>query len=762
MSRIGLFNAQGRSRVVICFFALSLASMFVAGLSPTAFGQGAAPSLKKLQPDTITVDSPTFTLRISGVRFRQGARALFDGKVLESSRLVEGNELILAEIDSSLIAGAATHTVQVLNPDGLATERRSLSVVEPDPERRIRLEGNAVEEGQGTDQTLELTGEDLRKASKVYVAGIRSPKTLLSDRKLTFTIPASLTTAAAYLPVTVIDKDDGGMSNTEIFYVVPRPASLESVDPEIVEVGSNAFKVQVRGNDFKAGARILVNGNPLITTNPETGLLEAVVPGMLRSSAGQLFVRVEQEGIQSADLNIVVSPSDAPFLLAASPTKIRQLEPTPLIWIVGSDFTHNLDLLIDGQIVEDSQVNRKRRTLVKVRLSDELISRLGPHTLQLIDRNGISSNITSFEVVSDVAVTTLAGGKEGSNPTCVSMDAALFRRPSRLTMGADGLIYVVDYQNHMIRSLDPVSSQVCTVAGAGIWGYSDSGDSPDFEPVFSYPLGILAQSDGTILVSDGGNDVIRRIRRGSGGAIKVETYAGANRTILSEDKRSRLHSTREGLRGFRAGEAATAAFRKPDDMVLAADGSIYVSDASNHSIRRIRQTGDQIIVETIAGNGAPGYADGDAANARFNVPTGLALSPDGQTLFVADTNNHRIRRINLSTLRVETLAGNGEEGNEDGPPFIANFRQPTGLAILPDGTIYVSEVGAGRIRQVDSSGNVSVVAGGFFNSASKNRDGSGVEARFSSPRGITLDVLRRVLYVADLENSSIRKIELPQ
>jgi sugar lactone lactonase YvrE len=746
------------------FFALSLASIFVGGLSSTAFGQAAAPSLKKLQPDTITVGSPTFTLRIKGVRFRQGARAIFDGKVLESSRLVEGNELIVAEIDSSLIAGAATHTVQVLNPDGLLTEKRNLSVVEPDPELRIRLEGNAVEEGQGVDLALDLTGEEFRRVSKVYVAGIRSPQTqFVSDRKLTFTIPASLTTAAAYLPVTVIDKDDGGMSNTEIFYVVPRPASLESVDPEIVEVGSDAFKVQVRGSGFKAGARILINGNPLTTTNPETGLLEAVVPGTLRSSAGQLLIRVEQEGIQSYDLNIVVSPSDAPFLLAASPIKIRQFETTPAIWVVGSDFTRHLDLLIDGKIFEDKQFNRKSSTLVKVRLSDELVSSPGLHTLQLIDKNGIASNITSFEVVSDVAVTTLAGGRrEGSNQNCVSMDAALFRRPSRLTMGADGLIYVVDYQNHMIRSLDPVSGQVCTFAGTGNWGYSDSGDSTDFEPTFSYPLGVLALNDGTILVSDGGNDVIRRIRRDSGGTIKVDTYAGANRIIQSEDRRNRFNSTREGLRGFRAGEAASAAFRKPDDIVMAADGSIYVSDASNHSIRRIRREGDQIIVETIAGNGAPGYADGDAANARFNVPTGLALSPDGQTLFVADTNNHRIRRINLSTLRVETLAGNGDEGNEDGPFFLANFRQPTGLAMMADGTLYVSEVGAGRIRQVDSSGNVSVVAGGFFNSASKNRDGSGVEARFSSPRGITLDVLHRVLYVADLENSSIRQIELPQ
>jgi hypothetical protein len=72
----------------------------------------------------------------------------------------------------------------------------------------------------------------------------------------------------------------------------------------------------------------------------------------------------------------------------------------------------------------------------------------------------------------------------------------------------------------------------------------------------------------------------------------------------------------------------------------------------------------------------------------------------------------------------------------------------------------VSEVSAGRIRRVDQWGNVSIVAGKFDDSLNKNRDGSGIRARFNSPRGIALDIARRVLYVADLENSAVRRIEL--
>jgi sugar lactone lactonase YvrE len=676
---------MGRT-IIVCFavILLSLVRPSIDGGPPSAFAQAVSPVLKTIQPDTISAQSATFTLRVNGKHFSSGARVVFDGAVLESSRVRSSGDHALAEIDSSLSRTPGVHTIQVVNPDGLASEKKSLSVVEANPDLRVRLDGDAVQEGQGTDLELEITGEGFaKKSSKVYVVGIKSPKThVISESRLTFILPSSLTEDAAYVPIVVTNKD-GSISNTDIFFVVPRPASLESVSPETVEVGPDDFRIEVTGSGFKPGARILLNGNYLATTNPEEGLLQATVPGQFRSSGGQLFVRVEQEGIQSSDLTIVVPPTDKPFIVVASPTKIRQGEDRPAIWIVATKFGEKSNVFIDGQRVEDEDVRSNTSTLIKVRLSEELVSIPGSHTVQITDRDDDRSNLISFEVVPDVVVDTLVGGRrEGLNEErCAAVDDVFLRRPSRLSVGPDGLVYVVDYQNHLVRSVNVDVGEVCSIAGTGLAGYSDSGDSPDFEPTFSYPLGIAIQADKSILVSDGGNGVLRRIRRAADGNVTLDTYAGANRFLEDEDRQKRSNSTRLGLEGFRDGDAADAAFRKPDDMAVAPDGSIYISDAGNHSIRMIRRDGERLVVNTIAGNGAPGYADGDASKARFNVPTGLALSPDGKSLFVADTNNHRIRRIDILTLRVETLAGSGEQGDDDGPSFVADFKQPTGLAM---------------------------------------------------------------------------------
>jgi len=200
-----------------------------------------------------------------------------------------------------------------------------------------------------------------------------------------------------------------------------------------------------------------------------------------------------------------------------------------------------------------------------------------------------------------------------------------------------------------------------------------------------------------------------------------------------------------------------AAFRLPDDIVIGSDGTIYVADAGNSVIRRIFQSGGQSSVETIAGNGVPGFADGDASRSRFNTPTALVLSLDEQFLFVADTNNQRIRRIDLVNRRVSTVAGGGSGEVLDGLKGQAIFAQPIGLALDSTGILYVSEFGLGDLRRIDTAGNVTTLAGGGGN---KFRDGLGLFARFNFPRGLAIDKQKGILYIADYENMAIRKIAL--
>ncbi len=708
------------------------------------------PLLNKLRPEVITAGTRTFTVRLEGKRFEEGAQVLFDGVALATSRISSKGKLLLADVDESLIAAPGTHTVQGMNPDGATTGTGTLTVVQQDPNRAIRLDGNAAQEDAGLIFFPRLRTEDFNQDSKVLVWGKSVAATQIGRDRVVIKIPPAFVNDAASIPITLRDKN-GNYSNTELFFIVPKPAFLQSIEPDTVDAGTEDFLLKVFG-DFKPDATVLVNDVELTATQRANGRLEATVPASLCTEPAQLFVRVQQDGIQSADTILSVTPSEAPFIYEISPLVIRQGEGRTTIDVIGANFDGKSTAQVDGN---DANVKNASRRSLTVVIPSDLTDSLGSHTVQVFDKDGNPTETTSFSVVPDVTVTTNAGrGRDGFNEeTCVSSEDALLRRPRRLVLGADGLVYFTDNQNHAIRTLNPDTGEVCTVAGTGLEGYNDSGNEAEFLPTFSFPNGLALDSSGTIYVTENGNGVVRRIQR-NGATNTVDTFAGLFTEIDDKERQKRLNSTRIGEDSYRDDDLLESGFRQPDDILVAPDGLIYIVDAGNHAIRRINLDGT---VETIAGNGVPGFADGEAHNARFNAPTGLALSADGKFLFVADTTNHRVRRIDLMAGIVETFSGNGNSGSEDGPAHVASFVQPIALAFDTDGTLYVSDVGSHTIRRVDLNGSVSALAGA---DASKYRDGTGVHARFDSPRGLAIDTQRRILYVADTENFRIRSITL--
>ncbi|MFY9609737.1 MAG: IPT/TIG domain-containing protein [Blastocatellia bacterium] len=709
------------------------------------------PVLNRLRPEVITAGTRSFTVRLEGKKFEEGAQVLFDGLALGTSRVSSKGKLLLADVDASLVAAPGTHTIQAMNPDGATTSLATLTVVQQDPNRAIRLDGSAAQEDSGLIFFPRLRTEDFNQSSKVLVWGKVVAATKLAGNRVEITIPPGFVNDPASIPITLRDKN-GNVSNTEIFFVVPKPAVLQSIDPEAVNAGSEDFLLKVFGS-FKPDATVLVNDVALPTTRRNNGRLEATVPASLVTEPAQLFVRVQQDGIQSADTILSVTPSEAPFIFEISPLVIRQGEGRTTIDIVGANFDGaTTTAQVDG--IEAKVKNASRRRLTVVILPD-LANSLGSHTVQVFDKDGIPTQTASFTVVPDVTVSTSAGrNRDGFNQeTCASSEDALLRRPRRLALGADGLVYFTDNQNHAIRTLDPGTGEVCTVAGTGLEGYNDSGNEAEFPPTFSFPNGLALDSNGTIYVTENGNGVVRRIQR-NGATRTVDTFAGLFTEIEDKERQKNLNSTRLGQDSYRDSDLLGSGFRLPDDILVAPGGLIYIADAGNHAIRRINLDGS---VETIAGNGVPGFADGEAHNARFNTPTGLALSADGKFLFVADTINHRVRRIDLMAGVVETFSGSGNSGSDDGPAHVASFVQPIALAFDTDGTLYVSDVGSHSIRRIDPNGSVSTFAGG---GSAKHRDGTGVQARFDSPRGLAIDAQRRIFYVADTENFRIRSIAL--
>ena len=206
-----------------------------------------------------------------------------------------------------------------------------------------------------------------------------------------------------------------------------------------------------------------------------------------------------------------------------------------------------------------------------------------------------------------------------------------------------------------------------------------------------------------------------------------------------------------GAAGFADGKGRAAIFNNPDCVAVDSAGNVYVGDTNNHRIRKITPLGE---VTTLAGNGKAGNTNGVGVNASFNYPWGVAVD-SANNVYVADTGNSMIRKISPDGT-VKTFAGNGKASFADGPGPQAMFQYPRGIAIdKEEGTVYVADTNNQRIRKISYTGDVSTLAGtGDYNFA----DGPGKSAKFQNPYGIAIDSKKRV-YVTDTFNQLIRVIQ---
>jgi ABC-type branched-subunit amino acid transport system substrate-binding protein len=233
----------------------------------------------------------------------------------------------------------------------------------------------------------------------------------------------------------------------------------------------------------------------------------------------------------------------------------------------------------------------------------------------------------------------------------------------------------------------------------------------------------------------------------------VELHGNRVRRITPDGMVSTLAGT--GAPGYADGPGSTAQFSGPESLDVDDRGNVYVADSANH---RIRVIGPDGTVSTLAGVGEAGYRDGPAAQAQFNYPTGVAVDRAG-VVYVADLGNDRIRAISPDGI-VTTLAGSGERGFKDGPPDQAEFDGPYRLTVDVDGNVYVADAvvaerrGNHAIRRIAPDGTVTTLAGiGQPGLA----DGAAAEAGFYFPKGVAVDEAGNV-YVTDSSTERIRVI----
>ena len=329
-----------------------------------------------------------------------------------------------------------------------------------------------------------------------------------------------------------------------------------------------------------------------------------------------------------------------------------------------------------------------------------------------------------FAVFSSKAqcVTTIAGSGTAGFVNATST-AAQFNSPSGVAVDVSGNVYVADSSNNRIRKISP-AGVVTTFAGSGIFGYADGAGT---SAQFGFPKNLAVDASGNVFVTDSGNHRIRKIT--SSGV--VTTLAGS------------------GVGGFTDGTGTAARFSNPGGITIDNSGNVYVADWGNNKVRKITSSG---VVSTLAGSGVAGYADGTGTAAQFNRPVDVAVDASGN-VYVTDTSNHRIRKVTVTGI-VTTIAGTGIQGSIDGTAISARFNAPYGIAVDTSGNIYIADRNNDKIRKISSNGMVSTIAGsgttGFM-------DGIGTSTKFSAPDGIFVDATG-VVYVGDSNNNRIRKI----
>lgn len=202
---------------------------------------------------------------------------------------------------------------------------------------------------------------------------------------------------------------------------------------------------------------------------------------------------------------------------------------------------------------------------------------------------------------------------------------------------------------------------------------------------------------------------------------------------------------------------ATARFNYPMGVAISSNGlNIYVADSYNHRIRQLVLS--STAVTTFAGSGSAGSADGVGVLATFDYPYDVCISADGTKLFVADRDNNIIRQIVISTTAVTTIAGSGTAAFADGTGNAASFNSPLGLAMNNDATLYVADFNNHRIRQVAvATGAVSTLAG---SGSEAHADGTGNGASFAKPWGVGVGPDGATLYVAAPGSDRVRDITI--
>lgn len=337
-------------------------------------------------------------------------------------------------------------------------------------------------------------------------------------------------------------------------------------------------------------------------------------------------------------------------------------------------------------------------------------------------------------------IDTVAGtGQPEHNGDTGSAAAINVGQPFGVEVGPGGALYVTEVGNHRVLRVDLESRSVTTVAGCGRKGYAGDGGLA-VEAELNEPYEVRFDQEGHMYFVEMKNHLIRRV---DAKTREISTVAGTGRAGFGGD----------------GGPAIKAQFSSPHSIALDGRGGLYVADIGNHRIRRIDlATGT---VETIAGDGRRTLPD-EKLPARGNPVLGpRALFIQGETMWVALREGHSVWTLNLPANRWQHVAGSGQRGfsGDRGPAKTATFNGPKGIAVGPQGNVFVVDTENQAIRKIDlKSGLITTVAGsGPSQRGGQGDGGPATSAQLDRPHGIGLGP-RGTIYIGDTNNHRVRRV----
>ena len=343
-------------------------------------------------------------------------------------------------------------------------------------------------------------------------------------------------------------------------------------------------------------------------------------------------------------------------------------------------------------------------------------------------------------------IETFAGtGDAGKGPEEPTLRQALFYLPQDLTYGPDGRLYILDWNNHRVRVV--TDGRISTLIGTGELGDAPAGRAREIG--LNHPTHISFDPFGRLILSAWHNSIILRYDFATD---YIEPICGTGERTYSGD----------------GGPAGQATVNLPSATAFDPLGRMYISDQENQRIRMVDIDGT---ISTVVGTGKPGFSGdgGPADQARIYAPIGQAAPPTSRiatdefgNLYIADTFNNRIRKVDAATGIITTIAGNGafppetgSDRDEGAAAIDVSLYWPCDVAIDSEGRVFVADTFNHCVRYIDLDGALYTVAGQCGKSGDMGDGGDPQSALLNRPYGIELDPDDN-LYIADTRNHRIR------